>query len=1024
MVNLVLTNSYFNLFPILMQKLTESGQDLNKKKLVFCEAKVSLMVERYICATMGGTFNTDVFSFGKFLCDRKKLNRVLSKEGSSMAIKRILQQVNLACFKQSRTNLAPSLYDLFIQLKSAKIAPQDILRASENTSGVLKNKLADIYVVYSAYQNFLTEQEFEDQSSILEYLPEIIDSDESLSSTDVFLVGFGNFTAQIRSAIFSLMEKAKSVTAILVEGDNPFVFVNETASFIRAACVEKGYNLLETKVDGDYSLEGSYIIDNLFDPKLIASEEEFRKNSDKIYYNCASNPFEEITQVGEAIKRAVISGKYRYKDITIATPNIEIYKDDIKSVFSALDIPFFLDEQIIPLNHPLVTLILSYVECFRKGFERDAVLSFVKNPLVTADKNLCDIFENYLIKYNINYKRIFEPLSFELKSKEQLSVLESLRQKICSHLSSFDVRKLLNNLHAEDSLNKLTSLLSDAGDKEQAAVTGQIYESVTHLLDEMDLLLDDVKLSFNEFKNLFISGVSAMKLSIIPQYNDAVFIGGFKESALAKAKILFAIGLTSDVPSVQTDMALLSDADINSLEQIKVLVEPKIKVVNHRTRENVGTAVSAFSDKLYLSYPVSSVDGKENLKSQVISDIGKLYNLIAVENNNGYLTRAQGVKSFAKACGEFAYGAQMDNFGYDFTIPSSFFKAVDGSGLQDILSRANLDVKERLGGKNVSLIKNVVSPTALEEYYKCPYRAFAERTLKIKEREEGDVNVLSVGNVMHEILDKFVDRICDVKDRDSSDKLFEFIKEQVLSHDEYKKFLNDSATSATLSRVLRECKEYCFKTYQNISNAKFDIHKTEANFGDEKNCDYPAISLLKGKIKLKGKIDRVDENDKFFRVVDYKTGKTDPSDKALYAGVKLQLYLYATAVMEKYKDGNIKQPVGLYYLPISDKYEKEEDKKSDFAVGKTLEEQEALSAQGFSSDAKVKNGTSQTALNKRIEYAVKASELAATRLLEGVIKPTPYEDACEYCEFSALCGQYNPEKRTVGDIKAIFDKKQ
>ena len=90
MVNLFLTNSYFNLFPILTKNLAEGSNGLDGKRIVFCEAKVSLMIERMLCDKVVGSFNTEVYSFGKFLSARKNLGRVLSKEGSAMAIKRIL----------------------------------------------------------------------------------------------------------------------------------------------------------------------------------------------------------------------------------------------------------------------------------------------------------------------------------------------------------------------------------------------------------------------------------------------------------------------------------------------------------------------------------------------------------------------------------------------------------------------------------------------------------------------------------------------------------------------------------------------------------------------------------------------------------------------------------------------------------------------------------------------------------------------------------------------------------------------
>ena len=70
--------------------------------------------------------------------------------------------------------------------------------------------------------------------------------------------------------------------------------------------------------------------------------------------------------------------------------------------------------------------------------------------------------------------------------------------------------------------------------------------------------------------------------------------------------------------------------------------------------------------------------------------------------------------------------------------------------LTDLLDRANKEIKKRLEGKR-SLVKNVTSPTTLERFYQCPYRAFIEHGLKIKSREEGKVDAISVGNLMHDV---------------------------------------------------------------------------------------------------------------------------------------------------------------------------------------------------------------------------------------------------------------------------------
>ncbi len=1027
MVNLITVNSYFNLFPVLTNLIEKDKSSINKKNLVFCEAKISLMAERFICAKNGGSFNTEVYSFGNFLRARKKIDNLLSKEGSSMAVKRILSSNALTCLNKSKAGLAPTMFELIIQLKSAKITPHDIENASVNAKGILKNKLEDIAVTYLEYEKFISENGFVDQSSALSFLPDLIMNSQEIENSDVYLVGFSGFTAQMREIVECLLKKAKSVTAILVEGKNDYAFVNETSNFFREISLKHNIKVFENKIDSDYNEEGQFIVDNLFS---FGGDKKEKIKTDKIKVFSAKNPYEEIERVATAIKYLVRNNNLRYRDISIALSDIDGYKDLIEEVFSNLEIPYFLDERKISDSHPLISLILSYINAYKRGLERTELCAFLKNPLFSNDKSLTDAFENYLIKYNVNYGRIHNSFTFESVNGIDILKLEELREKLCNLFKEFSVRKMLSTLNVEEKLKELAENLKKVGESEEASITEQIYDAVIGILNEMDMMLSSIELPLSEYKNVFLSGVSALKLSLIPQYNDAVFIGEFKEVGLAKAKRVFAIGLTSDVPNVSNDVALLSDGDIDELEKIKVLVEPKIRVINHRTRENVLMALSSFSDGLYLSYPIADLSGNKKVKSEILTFFNKFFTLSPFPEYNAYMTFKQGFNSFAKACGEFVEGGTVNGKAYDFTIPSSFYFVADKEKLKPLLDLANKEVKVRLDG-NRALTKKVISPTTVEDFYKCPYRAFASHSLKIKEREEGKVGVLSVGNLMHEILSEFVKKAYEINSNNECDTVFDKIKEEILKKEEYKKFLSDASTYETIKRVLNECKKYSYKTYLSIKNSAFNKTQTEVTFSDSEKAEYPAIKLNSGAVKMKGKIDRVDIGEKYFRVLDYKTGKVDSSEKLLFAGVKLQLYLYALAVQGKFTDKE-KEIAGVYYLPISDKYEKIEDKEKTLAVGKTVNDRDAILVQdkgffdcgeseflGATIDAKsgkIKDTIDEKTLKAYIDYAIKMSERAIDNLDDGVIIASPYQNACEYCEFSAMCGQNGENKRTLGKV--------
>ncbi len=1014
---LVLADSYFGAESALIAKLKENSNSPRGKNFVFCEEKISLMTERRIAEAFGGSFNTEVYSFGNFLRARNRGGNVLSKEGSAMAVKKILKTVRLKCFNAGKTDLAPSLFELIVQLKSAGVTPEVLETATAQTEGILKNKLADVADIFGAYENYLEENALTDQSGAMATLPEVIERDEELAGAKVYIIGFTGFTAQIKKAIAALLKKAAETTAILVGGDNGYAYVNEAGDTFERTAKSVGAKLVYEKYKSEFSEEGAKIANGLFDPKAFAGE---KFKTDKVRFFVAENPRRELIKIAGIIKKKVIDGA-RYKSFTVIVPDPDLYETAVKEAFSLYEIPYFLDRAKKPSSHPLVTLITAYAELFRKGFGEKELAAFYKNPLVADDKSFADRFESYLLKYNIRYGNFRRPLDKELpaETEEDFAAFEAFRAEICDYLKVFDVEKLLIRLNAEEKIKAFTEKLEELGERVESAVNAQIYEATTAVLQEIKNILGEEKgMDAAEFKSVFLSGVAAMELSVIPQYNDAVFVGGFKEAALTKADYLFATGLTSDVPAVKSDVAVLSDGDINALSEIKVLIEPKIRVVNHRLREETALGLSAFEKRLVLSYPLYS-GGKKNSRGEILSFAEAAFTLCGVESAGGYITEKQGLNTFAKEAGRFASGKLAD-----FTAATSYYRATDGKNAEKIADYANAEVKERLTAKREVLLKDVTSPTAIEDFYKCPYLFYFRHGLNAKTREKGELSGLSVGNLMHEIFKEYVRKARDVESEEASHELFNEIAEKVVLKPEYRIFSSDDEKKTSLTRTLVECERFCNRTRSWLKSSGFKPDRTEASFGDGAYCAYPSVKLAGGRVRLEGKIDRVDRKDEYFRVIDYKTGAADDSAKLLFSGEKLQLYLYSAAVREK----GLK-PAGAYYMKVADEYLKSDEEKPSLVIGRTarVAEKGGGADGNFACDVaeaeflpRGKDGEPETvdeeSLSAFIDYAKAVSENAVRAMERGFVAPSPRLGVCEYCEFKAVCRAEDISARKIGSV--------
>jgi ATP-dependent helicase/DNAse subunit B len=119
-----------------------------------------------------------------------------------------------------------------------------------------------------------------------------------------------------------------------------------------------------------------------------------------------------------------------------------------------------------------------------------------------------------------------------------------------------------------------------------------------------------------------------------------------------------------------------------------------------------------------------------------------------------------------------------------------------------------------------------------------------------------------------------------------------------------------------INGIKRESILYKFLEEERKNNGGYVPEFFELSFGNVRkakgNQEKSNETINAGKIKLKGKIDRIDLNkdEETLKVVDYKLGGTKPTSEDLNSGISLQLPLYLFAAKEL-----IKKELGKEYKP-------------------------------------------------------------------------------------------------------------
>jgi hypothetical protein len=171
------------------------------------------------------------------------------------------------------------------------------------------------------------------------------------------------------------------------------------------------------------------------------------------------------------------------------------------------------------------------------------------------------------------------------------------------------------------------------------------------------------------------------------------------------------------------------------------------------------------------------------------------------------------------------------------------------------------------------LVKGI-SPSSLNLYRTCKLKFFLSEVVKIKEEEELDeeLDAALFGNIVHEVLEKCFQKFLNVKLNDALlNQLFkekehylnEAFKNNFGSYNEIK-----GKNRILYKVILRLISNYHLQFINQLKNESLSITSLEESI----EC---ILNLDDLHIKLYGKADRVELFNNNYRIIDYKTGRTD-----------------------------------------------------------------------------------------------------------------------------------------------------
>ena len=1011
-----------------LKEIVYKNEKNGQKTVIFCEDRLSLAAERTVCAAVGGSFLTSVFTFARFLSSEKGKNpNLLSSQGSAMAVRKIIEEnrEQLTLFKKlSASAAAQSVYDTIALLYSSRITAEQTALAAER-GGILGGKLHDIAVIYSAYEKYLEESGKEDRNGYLATLWQVIEESAKIKGNAVVFLGFQSLTTAAVECARSAFSVASDVYGIFVGGAED-LYVNEALSKFTLAA--KDFGGAEV-VSAGLSLnpEAEILRKHIFNPESFYAEAVPSQN---IHLIEATDGQDELEFIAARIKKHVEEDKERYAKISVMLPDLDGSVRALSRVFSAYKIPFYADRRFSLSEHPLCSFIINYLLCALSGCRPQDVDAVISSPYFPAKREEKDLFRNYALRlanWRGGVKR--EP-SDEISDsfKFDKGTVERVRKTFLDGLSKIDknrvksgicggLRDLLALFDVQKRLEEIAEEFKDSRPME-AQFCLRAFESVNAVIDEAEGLAGEMPLG--EFIKILKSGFAAMKISLIPPKADAVFVGDLAATANTGSDVVFAARLTSDVPASSADTALLTDRDIALLEEINLDISPKIGQVNARRRETCALNICAFRKHLYLSYP-ANLGGEECGASEILSYASAVF--LAPSGNRLLPVTTEKIERSLKAapyyCSEpLPAIRRLQKFRQSFEA-SSIYEVLKKHNLEEAAARglAKRAYRPITCGKRLYLNYGSLSPTTLESYFSCPYLGFMRQGLKVKEREEGCVRPIDTGNFIHSVLQDVAAELTSIE---SDEKLRERageIARQKLEKPPYSSLVQTKSGQYTAEVLIGEAVEVSSGMYEQLANSRFRVLAAESR------CE---IELTDG-IKLFGRIDRVDESGDMVRIIDYKTGTVDASAPLYYTGLKLQLPLYLSAV------SGGRRAAGAYYFPAAVEYTEKKDgvfrlqgfmDGSDDVVSASdttiADGQKSRYVNAYYKGRAVESTMPREEFGNFLAYSRLVAGGGAKELLSGNIKPSPAEGTCTYCPAGGSCGfaaGKNGEERKAPSVK-------
>ena len=1023
---------------------------------------ISHDTERRLCAAAGDTASryAEVLSFTRLA--RRVADSVggaaeecLDNGGRVVAMAAAARQLSSRLKAYAAVETKPEfltgLIDGVDEFKRCCISSEDLKRAAEETEGSLSQKLEELSLLMEGYDALCSRGKRDPRDQMTWVLEQM--EEGSFAENHVFYIdGFPDFTRQHLAILEHLIRVAPDVTVSL----NCDCVDSKLLAFEKAG--DTAAALLRCARHAGVEVEIEYITAE--NTALAAVRETLYQGviteghaADCLQVFRGESPWQETMGAAKEIINLVASG-CRYRDITLVCTDMSVYQPLVDMIFHRFHIPVYRSGTEDILQKSVIHTVLTALDAALSGFDQRETLRYLRSALSPLNPDTCDLVENYAIIWSIRGKKWTENWQFHpdglsgvwnSHAETMLTILNEARSRAIEPLENLrqgfknavDLRgqvlalyHFLEDIRLEQRLSKMAKEMDASGNNRDAQILNQLWEILVSAMEQMYDVLGDTHWDAEHFTRLFRLLLSQYDVGTIPPVLDAVQMGPVSAMRCHQQKHLILLGAQEgNLPGYTGSAGVLTDQERVALRQLGVPL--------------TGGAMEGIQAEFAEIYGVFC-GASESIRVFCSGDQPSFV-FRRLRQMAGGESQMDTSLEFATADAQEA-GSFLARFGAEDTAEK--LNVIES--YQDTLRRRNYSLG-KIGQENVEALYGQtlnLSASQIDRQAECRLSYFLKYGLRAQERKEASVDPAEFGTYVHAVLENTARTIQDkggfhnVSLEETLEIAHGYSEEYAQEHFSQ---LDSQRMTYLFRRNVQELDMVVAELWQELQAASFEPLEFEVGFGEAEDLPPIAIPNKGMNALLRGYVDRVDSwqsaGSKYYRVVDYKTGKKDFDYCDVYNGVGLQMLLYMFALKHSGTDllGDKAVAAGVQYFPARAPYmategqlDAEEAEKVRLKEwkrrGLLLKDEQVLQAMEpgdkplrmnytVRKDGTLSGDLADREQLKQLEaYVFKTVAAMVEDIASGNVAPNPYtrgtsHNACTFCPYGPVCHKETVEGR-------------